>query len=370
MASLLLSPGGDEDFGITFWSATTGTPATATDFVHGSHVKSLKFRPGQPDTVVKSGLLAATGGRISIYVYLNAKPSGSISVPISLTQSNGTTSIAAVNITSAGVLQLVNDTATQLGSNGSTLATGTWYRITLACSITSTSVNSFKIFLNGTVDITVTNGTLHNISPAGYSLGQNNTDTAMDLRMSDIYADNNTSVTDIASDVWVTAKEPISNGTTNGMTGSGTPSGLGTGNARYVNERPVSTSNFVSVIAAGSAITEEYNLQTVAQGDIDITGATIIDYMGWVINKALIAETGSIIVNGVSSNISITTGTSLFFKAAGSTTYPAGTGTDIGMITATTVTTVSLYECGIMVAYTPAVAATTPRFRSLLGVGL
>ena len=91
--------------------------------------------------------------------------------------------------------------------------------------------------------------------------------------------------------------------------------------------------------------------------------------MGWVRTKALIAETGSIIVNNVSTSISITTAIAMFLKMAGSTTYPAGTGTDIGEITSATATTVSLYECGIQFAYTPA-AATTQKSSQLLMLGV
>jgi len=72
-------PGGDADFlvGTTngFWRALAGTPAVATDFVHGTHVKSIKYRPGNQD-IVKSatGLIANAGARFSFYIYLNALP--------------------------------------------------------------------------------------------------------------------------------------------------------------------------------------------------------------------------------------------------------------------------------------------------------
>jgi hypothetical protein len=52
----------------------------------------------------------------------------------------------------------------------------------------------------------------------------------------------------------------------------------------------------------------------------------------------------------------------MFKKIAGSSTYPAGTGTDIGLITTTLSTTVSLYECGVVVAFIPSVAPANGNF--------
>ena len=176
----------------------------------------------------------------------------------------------------------------------------------------------------------------------------------MDSRYSDHYIDNSNALTD-PGNIWVTAKRPNANGTTNdfvtqiGIAGSG----YGTGHSPQVNERALSTTNGWSIVAV-AATTEEYNIESAGTGDIDITGATIVDYVGWVYTSALISETGSIIVNNATSNISITSTNTMFTAVAGSTTYPAGTGTDIGEITSATATTVSLYECGIMIAYIPA----------------
>ncbi len=110
------------------------------------------------------------------------------------------------------------------------------------------------------------------------------------------------------------------------------------------------------MIGAGSAITEEYNIESQATGDDPMTGATLVDYMGWAYAKSLSSETASLILNNVTSNVSLTSTTTYFTKVAGSATYPAGSGTDLGIITTTALTTVSLYEAGVIFAYTPAVA--------------
>src|SRR6185436_9856514 len=127
------------------------------------------------------------------------------------------------------------------------------------------------------------------------------------LRSSDHYVDSSASLTDTGN-IWVTAKRPNANGTTNGFTtqiGSG-GSGYGTGHSPQVNERVLSTTNGWSMVGAGSAVTEEYNIESAAAGDIDISSANYVDVMGWVYASSLVNETASIIVNGVSSNISLT----------------------------------------------------------------
>lgn len=356
MATIFLEPGGDATGDVTFWPNLVGAPAVATDFVHGKHINSIKYRPNNTDYLLGTGFLSNAGGRFSIYVYLNALPNAQSTLFL-LEQTGDGLPVVGIQITSAGVLKMVNDSGTIIGT-GSTLTTGVWYRLCFAWTITSTTVNQFRLFIQKgslvTTDITVSNTTLGIINVKDLLLGNGSGNVNLDLRSSDHYIDDSTALTD-PGDIWITAKRPNANGTTNGFTtqiGSG-GSGYGSGHSPQVNERPVSITNGWSVIAAGSAITEEYNIESVSQGDINITGATIVDYIGWVINKALIAETGKIIVNNVQTNISITTGNSLFRQVAGSTTYPAGTGTDIGMITATTATTVSLYECGIVVAYIP-----------------
>jgi len=354
MATQFLEPGGDATFDTNIWPAAQGSPAVATDFVHGGHIKSMKYRAANQDYLIGSNFVTDAGGRISFWAYFNALPTGSTGVFFASEQTGDGAVVFGLGLSTGGALQLLNSALSQIGSNGATLATGAWNRISIAWTITSGSVNTLKIFVNGTISITVTNATLANITSADFIIGNPGTNAGMDLRTSDHYVDNSTALTD-PGNIWVTAKRPFTNGTTIGFTtqvGSG-GSGYGSGHTPQENERPESATNGWSITSAGSAITEEYNIEGQSVGDINIAGSTIVDYMGWVFTKALIAETGKIIVNGVSTNISITTSGKIFRQIAGSSTYPAGTGSDIGEITSTTVTTVSLYECGIIVAYIP-----------------
>src|ERR1035437_6097783 len=133
MAILFLEPGGDADFlvGTTngFWASLNSAPAVATDYVHGGHKKSIKYRPGFGDGVnTKAGTTPIAGTRISFYIYLAALPNATSRF---LQDWNANGSYINVRLTSAGVLQFWSN-GIQQGTNGATLSTGQWYRISLA----------------------------------------------------------------------------------------------------------------------------------------------------------------------------------------------------------------------------------------------
>lgn len=361
MATTFLEPGGDATFDLTLFDPNVGAstqPTVVSDFVHGGHVKSIGYAINSSSSIGKKAVVADAGGRQSVYVYFNAYPNATSSI-IDVLTTGYNVGVLVLRMTSAGVLQLFSS-GVQLGTNGGTVTSGAWHRISFAYTVTSTTVYTFKAWLDGVLTLTVTNtGTLAGTGTADILFGNVSGNTTLDMRTSDHYMDNSSALTDPASDVWVTAKRPVSNGTTNGFTtqiGSG-GSGYGTGHAPQVNERPLSQTNGWSMVGAGGAVTEEYTIESASTGDINIASATLIDFMGWVFGKALLSETGSIVLAGATSNIALTSTATAFLKAAGSTSYPAG-GTDIGIVTSTTVTTVSLYECGTMFAYTPATTVT------------
>lgn len=372
MATKWLEPGGDGDFlnpsaFPSLWANSVGSPTIATDFVHGDHIKSDKYVVSSSSYVLpNNNTVRDAGTRMSIYIYLNAMPAGTSSILV-FEQTDNVTVNFRVRITSGGVLQLWNSTA-QIGSNGSTLSTGIWYRLCIAYTITSTTVNRFELFKDAVSDISVTNATLASVTSGLVRVG-NSDGTSMDLRTSDHYIDDSSSLTD-TGDIWVTAKRPFANGTTNGFTtqiGAG-GSGYGTGHSSQVNERALSETNGWSMVGAGSAVTEEYNIESKSTGDINISTATIVDWVAWADMKSAVAETVQFILDGANNAQAITTSHAIYMIAKGSATYPAGTGADIGITTDTSITTVSLYECGILVAYIP---SSTPVPTLLtLGVGI
>lgn len=364
MATTFLEPGGDATFNVAtttnggFWDSIGDGPTIATDFVHGAHIKSIRIRPSKIDRVTKNTVLQDSGARISFYLYIVALPNA-VATLFSANTSGGTI-VFQLRITTAGVLQLWRNNA-QIGIDGSTLSTGTWYRLSIAYTITSTFVNRFEIFKDGNSDISVTNATLNSTSTSNALFGISGVDTLFDARISDHYIDNSSSLTDTGN-IWVTAKRPNANGTNNNFLtqiGSG-GSGYGTGHSPQVNERALSTTNGWSTVASGTSDIEEYTIESASTGDINISTATIVDFVGWLYANASTSVTANIVLNNnASTSISLTTTNTMFTKVAGSTTYPAGN-TDIGIKGAISASaTQSLYECGIMFAFIPTATTTS-----------
>lgn len=362
MATKFLEPGGDATFdlnaSIGFWSYLGGGATLVSDFVHGVHQKSIRHFSTTVDTRSQvNNVVQDTGTRMSVYIYLSALPTATACLFGNYW--------FQVRITSAGVLQLWSNSA-YLGISGSTLSTGQWYRLSIAYTITSTTVNEFRVFKNGVSDMSATNVTLTAVGGA-FSVGSVAADATFDFRASDHYVDDSSSLTD-TGDIWVTAKRPNANGTTNGFStqiGSG-GSGYGTGHSPQVNERALSTTNGWSMVGAGAAVTEEYNIEAKGTGDIDISAATIVDWLGWVSVSALAGTpTIQIILDGANNAQAINTTITLYTKIKGSSTYPTGTGADIGIVTGTDLTTESFYECGVIVSYIPAVPSGPANLKSL-----
>ena len=120
----------------------------------------------------------------------------------------------------------------------------------------------------------------------------------------------------------------------------------------------MATGSKVAMVGAGAAVTEQYSIESISTGDINLVGATIVDLVGWAYMSSLVAETVQIVIDGVNFSQAITSTDTMYTKVARQSTYPNG-GEDIGIITDTSLTTVSLFECGIMVAYIPAATAST-----------
>lgn len=358
MATTFLDPGGDATFNVAtkanggLWNGVASNASIASDFVHGNHLRSIKITSISSNVGVSvNSVVADSGTRISFYLYINALPTGNVILMDTFFVSAN----HGIILKSSGVIGLAA-AATQFGEDGPTLVTGQWYRISLAYKITSGSINRFNLFVDGVPKVSVVNkaGLQTNSDILRFGVGTTITNAVGDFRISDIYVDNSSFLTD-TGDVWVTAKRPNANGTTNGFTtqiGVG-GSGYGTGHSPQVNERALSTSNGWSMVGVGAAVVEEYNIESISTGDLDLTGKTIIDYMGWVYTSSLASETINIILGGVNFSQAITSTNTLYTKVAGSSTYPDGTGADIGIQTDTSLTTVSLFECGVLVAYRP-----------------
>lgn len=383
MATKYLEPGGSATFDLSLWSSTftsNGTVAPVTTPTTGQ-LRSIGCTnttqgTNRSATVLANNTMLDAGACLSFYFNIDTLPVGTAAnINIIASIVNNVNSIRwGVSLGSDGLLRIVNSAGTGVGTGTTVIAVNTWYRFTCAYTITDATHNTIKLFLSppgggvGISEISVTNTTT-GTGTTQFRLGMfsfNCTGLTINAYFSDVYVNDSTSLSD-TGDIRVTPKRPSANGTTNGFTtqiGSG-GSGYGTGHSPQVNERALSTTNGWSMIGAGSAITEEYTIEGPSTGDVNISNGNIIDYMGWVYAKSALSETGSIVVGGVSSNIALTNANTAFMAAAGATSYPAG-GTDIGIVTSTTVTTVSLYECGLIFAYRPITSNLLPFFFPVL----
>ena len=374
MAITFLEPGGDATQNVAsyftsggFWGTVSGgalsTAKTVNGHAHsiqyqsngyGSYVRSVGGTQSQPSQAFND-----TGTRANWYGWYNANPAATHDL-FRVQKTGGGAVIFSIQITTAGVIQVWNSTTAQIGSNGTlSLPLQQWFRITVAYTITSTTVNTIKVWINGTLIITVTNATLTNTGSADCQFGNTGNDAnwTSNCYTSDHYIEQTTSLTDPGA-VVVTSKRPVSNGTTNGFTSTtGSGSGYGSGNAPIVNIRPTTTSDSRNVTTSGSTVTEEFNVEGASVGDANITGATILGFGSWVYFKNSVACFAQTILNGTATStpsIAINSTTTFFVYKTTSTLY-AGTGTDVGLIVPTTAGTYNLYQCGIVVAYIPAV---------------
>lgn len=354
-----LEPGTDATQDLVFFAAITNNASSATDQAY-TGLRSIKLFTGSPalQAIVRTGagVVADAGSQISFYIRRTRIPTANETTPLFIVATSGVLSIFTLSWGTAGTIWNRPQGATAVQGTA-VLAINTWYRVSVSYYITDTTTYTCKVYVNGVLDSTTNAGTLtRTASSLVRFLGHDGIGANESVWIDNIYVATGGASSSSQPDtgnILVTAKRPNANGTTNGFTtqiGSG-GSGYGSGHSPQVNEQPLSVTNGWSIIGSGSAVTEEYNIEGMATGDVDISAKTLVDYIGWLYSSALVAETGQIIVNNSASNIALTTTNTLFIKAAGSTTYPAGTGTDIGEITDTTLTTVSLFECGIIFAY-------------------
>ncbi len=366
--AVFADPGGDSTFDTSLLvnnnlGASTAV-AVSTAQLHGSHIKSYLFSSTGNSYAELSAAVTANG-RFSVWVYVTASPN-TLSPIIILTNSAGTTSIQ-VQMDTNGTLQLWNKTTAQIGSTSAAVATNTWTQISLAWVNTASSVaNQIELWINGSSQTTATNtswttamSTASNQIRIG-NIGGN----AQQFYGSDFYIDGFGTMVDVGA-VLVTAKRPNANGTSNQFTtqvGAG-GSGYGSGHSPQVNERALSTTNGWS-LSLTTLKTEEYSIESKSTGDIDISSAQIVDFIGWIDAKESTTSNtpvSHLILAGTTYLIVLTTSAAIYMVGAGSATYPAGN-TDIGMDGQYTSVagTYSLLEAGVNVAYIVTSQTITP----------
>jgi hypothetical protein len=319
---------------------------------------SLKHDSGASNlsAYVVATCLADAGRRVSIRFRFDNIPTGnSTGIIRVLTSANA--QVAEVRLNSSGNLVLYAGASgtTLQGTGSSVLSAGTtWYRVTLCFTITSASVSEWRVYLNGTQEITASNPASQVTASNRLRVGWTGTGPGANAVMysQDYYVDDSTALTD-PGDVRVTGKMPASiSGTTNAWTL------VGSAPNRWdaVDERPASTANRYTQ-TANSQVTEQFLVQADNVGDDDLTGATILGDVGWA-HYAVAAAAGSTLISmylqGNLFTLTTTAGSGVYqthFKVATSAHASADL---IGLRSSGTTADSNFAEAGILIAYTPA----------------
>lgn len=121
-----------------------------------------------------------------------------------------------------------------------------------------------------------------------------------------------------------------------------------------VDERPPSETNYKEHSTPIDTQYQTYNLQAAATGDIDISGESLVGYMGWAWTRAVngIPDLIKLVTNGEEANrISQLAFTPKLIRLpAASETYP-GNARGIGMYVETEFGDIRMFECGVTIAY-------------------
>lgn len=307
---IFLSDCGDSTGDLSEFSSPTNNVSTQATTVHtGSRAIKITYAAASGNFDI-TGVLADTGRRISFYFQTSGTPSTTFRIAISAGQWE-------LDLTTARKLSVAGGATTSTGTTS--LNTGQWYRITISYVTTSTTVNDVKVFLD---DATTAECSVHNAtysSTGGTLLELGNVSNAADTVnhfFDDIYIDNGTTLDNPSTNgLRVTRKAPNANGTNNAFD---TAIGSVTNRWDAVNELPVSTGKGWQQVGSSQVI-EAYGIQSASQGDVDITGATILGYKAWISARGQLVTDGT--PKTTASNNAKATGTTL---ALGPVTVAAG----------------------------------------------
>lgn len=231
------------------------------------------------------------------------------------------------------------------------LATNTWPRISVAYVINAADDLNIKIYVNGIQELSIegasTGGdTAFPLLEYGWCVSPG---TSHLCWVDQLYIDDGDDLGD-PGNILQTAKLPASVNENQWN---------GTGGTGAVNERPLSATNYRNHTALTVA-RQTYTLQTAAVGDVDISGETVVGYMGWAwFNWGMQQDETSpqpfFVVNGGDGTglnflMSTVLGPRLLSRLSTSSSYPSELDA-IGMAANVDWDDFILYECGIVIAY-------------------
>jgi glycosyltransferase involved in cell wall biosynthesis/transposase len=345
-----MESGTDATHDMSFWTSSDPNYSSSDCTVAETGSCSVKLNSGNPGTYAllhQANVAADSGTRISFYMKFDSFTTDGNQGIIELwdsTDSNYVFDPVALN------------SSHQLCINGicgaTVLSTGVWYRISLAYTITSTSVNQFKVFLNGNLEVNDVNDAVSQTGSNYIRIGLIATGDGNNViqHMDDVYIDNGSDLSD-PGDIHVTNKRPNANGASNQFTtqiGSG-GSGYGSGHSPQVNEQPLSTTNGWSTSVATQR--ENYTLENASTGDVNVSSKTLIADEAWAYAKTGATCSGEAITNnGNDTSIALTTSYAMYTNIRTSTSYPSSS-SGVGLQSCTNTSTISLAEAGMLIGY-------------------
>lgn len=351
MALTWAEPGTSPTQSFALFTSTTGTVSSdGSTLIAGE--RSIKgdsgAAAGAQAYVQKNTILTAAGGRISFRFKVSALPNADCAILDTLDASNNFN--FRIFLKTTGKLRIVGNT-TVLGSDSSvTITTNTEYQVVLAWTITNTTTNQARVFVNGTQECSASNATLPSASLDRMRVGWTQTNVGGSNRIinvGQIVVDDDSSLTD-TGDIRATAKMSSTLAARASFWND-----LGTG---ACNERPPSSLNgqqFNNNLNNGLVV---FNVEAASAGDRDITGATTAGFYGWCLARRQSGTyTGTdqlvtINADGTVSTVIALTTTATYFQEPPRTTanYPTQVGGNRNVANGPDF---FLDECGTVVVY-------------------
>lgn len=351
---LIMDDGGDSTYSTTMYTAVVGSISANELTTHTGPRSTKAFTDaGAADAEFRLRLTNPDEGRITMWVYLDDLPVGE---PENFADFNLDTARWFLIVSPTGIITL-NDFDNQLtiiATGTAVISADTWTRISVAYDIGSTTVNDIRVYVGGTLDITVNNETLQPGGGNGITLGYLSPDESNKAwYFDDIYVDDQGALLTDVGDHRVTAKLPIANATNNFNANIGNnPSN------RWENcdERPLNTGNGWEETGTADVV-ESFGVQSNSQGDVDMSGDTQIGVCGWIYASRESGGGGTpgILFQDNDIPITLTAGSNVIYSSCIVTaTDPSGATDDIGMHSTDGSADTLFYEAGVMVAYQPA----------------
>jgi hypothetical protein len=350
-----MEPGTDATGDLSFFTSFSGA-ATSVTTQRRTGARSIKQDTGAGPTAVSlrvTNVMADAGRRVSFYLRTDALPATQGVIAMVITA--GAVSIFELDHTTTGALSLY---ATGVGGSGAfgpaNISIGKWDRISVAYTITSATVWTINVYLNGAlVKSWVNAGTLTNTGSNGIDWYLYEVPVGVNYvrYLDDLFIDDLTDLAD-TGDIHVTNKRPNANGGANTFdTTTGSSSGYGAGNSVYVNAIPLSTSNARSFAAAGGSVNENFAIEDDITGEECTRWKRVIARGAWAHGSGVSTDTlwdnGTAYVPGT-----VFDGTAGIRARFSDTTQFPTSASCVGMGRPTgNATDAVLNECGMLIAF-------------------